>query len=217
MSTGHRPGTTQLFVREFMEVPPETLPVPGGRWPAGCPNCRSGRGPTARGHGRGGHLEVSRYPRESSSRDDGDMGIDKWDVLRTAEPLLRDTFSALGVERVEYVVSFVEPYEVSVWLGTATDEKQRVHVSGRLGPFDQATSSVLRIGSASMTPGRCSDEFPHEADRIGGPTRRRGPRSEFGRCPSADRPEPARRLGRGPRLRRPADAPATGTWIPDGA
>jgi hypothetical protein len=28
------------------------------------------------------------------------------------------------VERVEYVVGFVEPYSVAVWLGTASDEQK---------------------------------------------------------------------------------------------
>jgi hypothetical protein len=42
-------------------------------------------------------------------------------ALDRAEPLLIDRLSAHGIIGVEYVVGFVHPYVVWVWLVTATD------------------------------------------------------------------------------------------------
>jgi hypothetical protein len=50
--------------------------------------------------------------------------VDHWAVLKEAERRLIDAFAADGVVRVEYVVGFVKPYGVSVWLGTQTDAQR---------------------------------------------------------------------------------------------
>jgi hypothetical protein len=50
--------------------------------------------------------------------------VDKWAALNDARPRLLGTFADLGVERIEYIVGFVEPYRVSVWLGTASDAQK---------------------------------------------------------------------------------------------
>ena len=53
-----------------------------------------------------------------------DPRMDKWAVLEDAKSRLLDTLRELGVERIEYVVGFVRPYRVSVWLGTGTDAEK---------------------------------------------------------------------------------------------
>jgi hypothetical protein len=50
--------------------------------------------------------------------------VDKREVLEAARGRLLAAFSEPGVDRVEYVVGFVGPYEVSVWLGTETDAER---------------------------------------------------------------------------------------------
>lgn len=50
--------------------------------------------------------------------------MDKWAALEAAKPRLLARFQDAGAERIEYTVGFVCPYQVSVWLGTATDPQK---------------------------------------------------------------------------------------------
>lgn len=45
-------------------------------------------------------------------------------ALEDAKPALLEALGQLGVVRIEYVVGFVEPYGVAVWLGTETDAQR---------------------------------------------------------------------------------------------
>ncbi len=48
--------------------------------------------------------------------------LNKWTAAATER--LRAQFADAGVVHVEYVVGFVRPYDVSVWLGTETDTQR---------------------------------------------------------------------------------------------
>ena len=45
-------------------------------------------------------------------------------ALERVEPLLVEALQAVGVNRIEYVVGFVCPYRISVWMGTTTDAQR---------------------------------------------------------------------------------------------
>jgi len=47
-----------------------------------------------------------------------------FDALERAEPLLLAALGPVGVIHIEYVVGFVHPYAVWVWLGTAIDAER---------------------------------------------------------------------------------------------
>lgn len=47
-----------------------------------------------------------------------------FEALGRAEPMLVEALEAHGISRVEYVVGFVKPYRVFVWLGTDTDAER---------------------------------------------------------------------------------------------
>lgn len=60
-----------------------------------------------------------------------------WDRLNSLASNARSDFGAQGVSRVEFVVSFVEPFTFWLWLGTASDD-QRDALAG-----SQVTASRL--------------------------------------------------------------------------
>lgn len=47
-----------------------------------------------------------------------------WGVLDQAERRLLEEFAEVGVVRVEWVVGFIDPPRISVWLGTSTDAER---------------------------------------------------------------------------------------------
>jgi hypothetical protein len=71
--------------------------------------------------------------------------VDKWAVLEDAESRLLAALGDAGVERIEYVVGFVEPYTVSVWLGTATDA-QRELLAEREGLREKVLDALRAAG-----------------------------------------------------------------------
>jgi hypothetical protein len=75
--------------------------------------------------------------------------MDEWAVLDGARPGLLAMFREAGVERIEYVVGFVAPYQVSVWLGTESDA-QRDALAERAG-LDAAVAEVLRATGIEST------------------------------------------------------------------
>jgi hypothetical protein len=70
---------------------------------------------------------------------------DKWAVLEDAKGRLPAAFAGSGVVRIEYVVGFVEPYEVSVWLGTQTDA-QREALAQREGLHEEVAHALVACG-----------------------------------------------------------------------
>jgi hypothetical protein len=73
-------------------------------------------------------------------------------ALERAEPLLLDALAPEGVVRVEYVVGFVPPYDVWVWLGTATDA-ERDALPGDM-PFLDTVLTALREAGLPVADGR---------------------------------------------------------------
>ena len=71
--------------------------------------------------------------------------MDKWAVLEDAERRLLDAYAGSGVMRIEYVVGFVEPYQVSVWLGTETDA-QREALAPRNGLHEEVANALSASG-----------------------------------------------------------------------
>jgi len=47
-----------------------------------------------------------------------------WQAMSRIEAGLLDEFRADRVDRVEFVVSFIEPFQFSVWLGTGSDAER---------------------------------------------------------------------------------------------
>jgi hypothetical protein len=68
-------------------------------------------------------------------------------ALERAEPSLIEALQSVGVNRIEYVVGFVHPYHVSVWLCTATDAQR-----DSLPSEPMYLDSVLRILSSAGLP-----------------------------------------------------------------
>lgn len=66
-------------------------------------------------------------------------------MLKDAEVRLLDTFADSGVATIKYVVGFVEPYEVSVWLGTETDA-QRDALGRRQGLHETVADALVASG-----------------------------------------------------------------------
>ena len=62
-------------------------------------------------------------------------------ALERARPHLLDLLAGHGVRRIEFVAGFVEPYSVSVWLGTETDAERDVLPVDH--PFREAVRQVL--------------------------------------------------------------------------
>lgn len=61
-------------------------------------------------------------------------------ALEDAKPALCEELGHFGVTRIEYVVGFVKPYQVAVWLGTETDAQRDA-----LSPINPEIDSVRRI------------------------------------------------------------------------
>jgi len=72
-------------------------------------------------------------------------GRDVWAALERATPEIVRTLTSEGVIGAEYVVGFVHPFSVHVWLVTATDaEKEAL---GSDDPYlSEVTSTVLASG-----------------------------------------------------------------------
>jgi hypothetical protein len=71
--------------------------------------------------------------------------VDRWAVLQDAETRLLACLASSGVMRLEYVVGFVEPYEVSVWLGTETDA-QREALKRHEGLHEEVGDALTAAG-----------------------------------------------------------------------
>jgi len=71
---------------------------------------------------------------------------DVFAALERAEPLLMAALGPRGVVRVEWVVGFVEPYRISVWLGTKTDQERDA-----LGP-EPFLDEVKRLVASAGLP-----------------------------------------------------------------
>jgi hypothetical protein len=69
--------------------------------------------------------------------------MDRWTAAATER--LRARFAEDGVVRAEYVVGFVEPYGVSVWLGTETDA-QRDKLAARPGLRVSVSDVLAEVG-----------------------------------------------------------------------
>jgi len=87
------------------------------------------------------HAETRSDARRPPSIDD----VDKRAVLEDAKGRLLTAFGNAGVTRIEYVVGFVEPYEVSVWLGTETDA-QRDPLAERENLRDEVAEALVASG-----------------------------------------------------------------------
>ena len=78
-------------------------------------------------------------------------------ALERVEPLLVEALQAVGVNRIEYVVGFVCPYRISVWMGTTTDARRdRLLTSGPhlelvRGILDLAGLPAGDVGEADTT------------------------------------------------------------------
>lgn len=91
---------------------------------------------------------------------DDDVPNALFEALDRAEPVLLEALQPVGVVRIEYVVGFVHPYSVWVWLGTATDAERDampenmpylVEVSTVLQAVDLPPADVGEIGTAAQS------------------------------------------------------------------
>jgi hypothetical protein len=120
--------------------------LPGPSYQAGQlgdPNDR--RSPAAVAHARS---SIARGEWAVGALADGHMAsgaVNGWAVLEDAETRLSASFAGFGVARIEYVVGFVEPYEVSVWLGTETDA-QRETLRRREGLHEEVGDALAAAG-----------------------------------------------------------------------
>ncbi|MEM9134220.1 MAG: hypothetical protein AAGA59_12065 [Actinomycetota bacterium] len=72
-------------------------------------------------------------------------------ALTDAKPALLDALSPVGVIRVEYVVGFVEPYRIAVWLGTSTDAQR-----DGLSQVDPEIDAVRRVLGPRLSDEECA-------------------------------------------------------------
>ena len=78
-------------------------------------------------------------------RRDERAGRDVWAALEQATPAIVRALAPKGVVDVQYVVGFVHPFSVHVWLVTATDAER--DALGSSDPsLDEVTSAVLASG-----------------------------------------------------------------------
>jgi len=79
------------------------------------------------------------------NRRDERAGRDVWAALEQATPAIVRALAPKGVVDVQYVVGFVHPFSVHVWLVTATDAER--DALGSSDPsLDEVTSAVLASG-----------------------------------------------------------------------
>jgi hypothetical protein len=78
-------------------------------------------------------------------RRDQRAGRDVWAALEQATPAIVRTLAPKGVVDVQYVVGFVHPFSVHVWLVTATDA-ERDALGSRNPSLAEVTSAILASG-----------------------------------------------------------------------
>lgn len=71
-----------------------------------------------------------------------------FEALDRAEPVLVGRLAAYGITGVEFVVGFVHPYSVSVWLVTASDA-QRDALGGGQPLHDEVGAILTEAGLAA--------------------------------------------------------------------
>ena len=70
---------------------------------------------------------------------------DVFAALDRAEPELLDSLGGYGIHRIEFVVGFVKPYRIHVWLGTESDA-QREALTASDPLLDEVRAIVDRAG-----------------------------------------------------------------------
>jgi hypothetical protein len=74
-------------------------------------------------------------------------------ALDRAKPALLDALSVHGIGRIEYVVGFVEPYSVWVWLGTETDAQRDALPGDR--PLLDRVRDALEVAGLPLDQAHC--------------------------------------------------------------